>query len=961
MNDAIAGANQVREFFGYRFDEITFLAALCIVFLLAVTILGLLKMRVNTMKGVLAERMLRRFRYQLITRILRFPQPYFERVSQGEVVSMVTAESEPLGGLMGDAISQPVLQLGQMLTILTFLFFQSFWFGLTAIALIPVQAIIIPRLQKQINLLNKKRIQEVRILAAQIGEGAAGASTLRTNGGWRFRQALFSRQLGRLFLIRFEIYKKKFFMKFLNNFITQLTPFFYYLVGGILVLGGQVTLGALVAALAAYKDLSDPWKELLTFYNTTQDMSLRWNVITERFAPQGMLNEKLLEGEPEENPRLHGDVTLNDLTIRDGDGNVILDGVTAHIPGRGITGIQAPNEEDRRALAGVLTREILPSSGEVTISGHKLSSLHQSIIASRIGLASSRPIMFQGTFGDNVMMPMLTRPHGDTPDDAFYTETLKSGNSPDPADAVWLDPSAAGLHTPEELREWGLKLIRDIGAGTTLFRRVIEQKFSAADHHELAERLVSLRPKIREAIDKVGLAKHVHRFDPDRYNPAMPVAENLLFSTPTRPINQEIIAEQETFLSALRDLGIDKTLIDLTRDVLEMLRGIFGHDGTDHPLFQKLGLETKTYEAALKLIDRYGEDATQTLADGELATLLSVPFATSAEQIGPSFSDDLKARILDLRRTHSGQLRETMADLFAPIDPAAFAPGLSVLENALFGKISGNAGARADEIKRLIADILVAEGAEPLVTNLVYDFPVTLGGQNLPAAFVEPLSLTRATIKKPDLLILDRALSSYDDRTRAKLYLSLRKTLTDTTVIYIDEKIEQPDAFDHFIEIRDGRLLTRDAPEEVKEDRAASADIVRKTRALQQSMLFSGLSQKQLRLLAFGSKWYHAEAGDVVFYQGDDPTDGAFMLTEGEAGVYSRTKEGQDELLVKVGPGTLIGELGVIRNVPRTKSLFAETDITCLRIGKEELLAVIENDAATAFKLLQVVAGYLPD
>ena len=65
------------------------------------------------MKGVLAERMLRRFRYQLIARVLRFPQPYFERVSQGELVSMVTSESEPMGGLMGDAVSQPVLQAGQ--------------------------------------------------------------------------------------------------------------------------------------------------------------------------------------------------------------------------------------------------------------------------------------------------------------------------------------------------------------------------------------------------------------------------------------------------------------------------------------------------------------------------------------------------------------------------------------------------------------------------------------------------------------------------------------------------------------------------------------------------------------------------------------------------------------------------------------------------------------------------------
>ena len=39
--------------------------------------------------------------------------------------------------------------------------------------------------------------------------------------------------------------------------------------------------------------------------------------------------------------------------------------------------------------------------------------------------------------------------------------------------------------------------------------------------------------------------------------------------------------------------------------------------------------------------------------------------------------------------------------------------------------------------------------------------------------------------------------------------------------------------------------------------------------------------------------------------------------------------------------------------------MIAESDLTCLRIGEEEFLAVVENDANTAFKLLQVVAGYL--
>ena len=81
-----------------------------------------------------------------------------------------------MGGLMGDAISQPVLQGGQMLTILGFLFLQSVWFGLAAVALIPLQAWLIPRLQRQINLLNKERIKEVRVLASAIGESAAMAA-----------------------------------------------------------------------------------------------------------------------------------------------------------------------------------------------------------------------------------------------------------------------------------------------------------------------------------------------------------------------------------------------------------------------------------------------------------------------------------------------------------------------------------------------------------------------------------------------------------------------------------------------------------------------------------------------------------------------------------------------------------------------------------------------------------------
>src|SRR3546814_8162662 len=66
-------------------------------------------------------------------------------------------------------------------------------------------------------------------------------------------------------------------MNCLNNFITQLTPFFFYTVGGYLVIEDRLSFGDLVAVLAAHKDFSAPLKELLRYYQTMEDVRVRFD------------------------------------------------------------------------------------------------------------------------------------------------------------------------------------------------------------------------------------------------------------------------------------------------------------------------------------------------------------------------------------------------------------------------------------------------------------------------------------------------------------------------------------------------------------------------------------------------------------------------------------------------------------------------------------------------------------
>ena len=957
INDAIGAGSSPVQFMGYSIDQIMFLSILCGAFLLAVLCHGLLKMRINTMKGVLAERMLRRFRYTLVARVLRFPQPYFERTSQGELVSMITSEAEPMGGLMGDAISQPVLQAGQMLTILSFLFFQSFWFGLAAIALIPLQAWLIPMLQRQINQLNKKRIVQVRAFAAEIGETAQGASTLRSNGGWRFRQSMITDRLARLFTIRFAIYQKKFFMKFLNNFINQLTPFFFYLVGGILVIQGQITVGALVAALAAYKDIASPWKELLAYYNQVQDMSLRWEIITERFAPDDMTDETLFVGEPKTTPDLKGDIAVEAVNVRDADGNSILEEITVTLQDGALIAVAAPSEEDRRAFAEVLVREVQPAGGKVLFGEHDLSDLHQAVIAQRIGHATGRPVLFQGTFLDNVLMPLKYQPLSKDGMEAAILDAERAGNSGDPLEADWLNPTLAGIEDEPAMRAWMLQLVEALGSAQTFFLRGLDMRADAVHNADLTQAIISARDTLKAELRTEGLDRAVHRLNPVAYNPALPVGDNLLYASPLQPITQEALAGQTEFLAFLREQKIDAGLIALSRDVIDMLRQIFGMDGTDHPLFHKLGLEEGTYEKAAELVSSY--DAAAELSDEDLALLMTIPFGISAEQIGPAFPQAMQDQILELRASHGQDMRAKLETLYVPLSSSSWAPGLSVLENALYGKISDNAGARADEVRRKAADCLEKTGLRDLVVSMVFECPVPLGGANMPLILTEPLAVMRAAIKRPQVLVLDNVLASRPREDRQTAYEKLHRILPDTTMIVLADGFDDAVAFDQVLDLQQGRIVAQGESAGAEQDSAASADLSRKLRALEQTHLFSGLGRRQLRLLAFGARWYDATAGEYVFYKGDPPNDGAYMVIEGEAGLYLPKEGEDDQLITTVGSGTLVGELGLIRNVPRALDMKAETDLKCLRIGAEEFLAVVENDAQTAFKLLQVVSGYV--
>lgn len=945
INDAIGGQGGTFVIADYALSQQELLVGLCLAFLLSVLAHGLLKMRVNTMKGIVAERLLRRFRYTLIGRILRFPQSYQRRLSEGELTAMVTAETEPLGGLMGDAVAHPLLQAGQMLTILLFLFLQSVWFGLAAVAIIPLQAWLIPRMQARINVLNRSRIKQVRVLAGDIGDITSGSATLRQNSGWRYRMARVSMRLAGLFETRFEIYQRKFFMKFVNNFLTQLTPFFFFLIGGFLVIEGMLTVGALVAALSAYKDLSSPWKELLGYYTRLMEMSQRYQLITDRFAPLALIPDFLDEKQDTSN-QLPGGVRLERVTLQDADGQTVLNGVNFEAAAGSWILIRAPQAHDRRAFSHMLTREANPLGGKVIIGDVDWKDASQGQVAANVAHVVSDPYVFQGSFGENVLMPRFQSP-GQELSAKAKTEAERTGNSLDYAGGEW----PLGEDSPEVARQL-LELAVEIGAQKGLLMRALDRRVSG--EFAFMDDLIALRPKALEALQ----GKAFQMFHRDEYVDSLTVAENLFFGIST---DEDWLAEKTT--DALNDLlvrlGLRGLVLRQSVVMAEALVEAFDEDAEASPLFQQIGLPPEMLSTLHRVIKHSGTDIrTAKQMQQDEMVLMALVFNLPAIRFDRTFSVFVKTAIVGARKEARELASDDLKRHFSPLDWEGWHPRLTLLENLGFGKVNSTVRARQDEVKAMMTNLLSAELESETLGLLIRELPTGRRGSALSAEVQQVISLGQAVVKKPSVIIFDDALSSYDPKVRLRAVSAVRNLLPEATILQIEKELTADGQQDQIYELERGQLLPEGA-EGMEETVAGEAsDLQKKLQLLRQATLFSGLQNRQLRMLAFSAQWVDVAKEEFVFRKNDEP-DGAYLIAEGTVRLQNRNDAGEIDFEVTPEVGALIGELGLIKKDARRLDMFADTDLVLLRIESEDFLSVLESDVDTAFKLIEVLIGYL--
>lgn len=819
INNALGGVDIPDQIFGFDINQIQYLLILCFAYLGLALLNGILKYFMSVYRGVLGERMLRRFRYTLYNHILRFPLAHFRRISSGELIPIITSETKALGGFIGDSIALPAFQGGLLLTYLIFIFNQGVWLGLAAIALYPPQMIIIPRLQRKINALAKERILHVRKLSDHIGETVSGINDIHSHYTRQYEQATISHRLGQIFSIRFDIYKRKYFVKFLNNFLAVLTPFFFYSMGGYMVLQGELSLGALVAVLAAYKDLSSPWKELLKFYQITQDVKVKHAQIIEQFDPPGLINPALFEKVDQVPARFQGSLVARRLSFEEDADHQYVDRANLDMALHQHIALMGTEGKETEAFAHLLARLAFPNSGQLLLDGQDTSNLSEAITGQRFAYCGYDSYVFNTSVAENLLYGLKHQPVIAWEQDRLQRPereqeikaALAAGNSADDPAANWVDFERMGIKNPLEFEQRASKVLKAVQLEDDVFQRGLLAIADIEQHPELAEHILQVRQYLANELSKEDRSDLLESFDPEHYNTNLSVAENVLFgSSLSDEFELENLSSNDIINSLLHKQGLDIVFLKTGLKLTEIMLELFADIDEDDELFRQFSfISADDFPEYERIISEVNDKGLEKLNEKDHQRLITLTYKlTPARHRLGLIDDTVQAEILSLRKNLRKNLGEENPHI-GFLDSSKYNPAISIQDNIIFGRISYGMARAQREIDKLIKTAVEDLGFRNDIIRSGLDFVVGAAGSRLSIIQRQKIVVARCLLKDPDILIINGALSALSTQHMAQILDNIIVFREGKNLIWVLDDAYLVDRFDTLLSLKEGKLTER--------------------------------------------------------------------------------------------------------------------------------------------------------
>ncbi len=223
--------------------------------------------------GTLGEDMIRMIRQRLLLRSSDLGENG-ETIRKGTMTTAISAEAEELGKFAGGAFSDPVVQIGTLISVIGYISSTQPGLGLIAFSMIVPQIVIVLISQRKVNVFVAERVRILRSATDRLTTDDIDAVARDVEA-----------QFDEIYNTRRRMFIWKLSAKFLLSVINGAGTVGILMLGGYLVLQGKTDVGTVVAATSGLGRIQGPTAFLIAFYRQVSANRIKYELMLELFGP----------------------------------------------------------------------------------------------------------------------------------------------------------------------------------------------------------------------------------------------------------------------------------------------------------------------------------------------------------------------------------------------------------------------------------------------------------------------------------------------------------------------------------------------------------------------------------------------------------------------------------------------------------------------------------------------------
>ncbi|HQZ00413.1 MAG TPA: ABC transporter ATP-binding protein [Propionicimonas sp.] len=346
----------------------------------------------------IVQRSVYRMRAQVSEKLTRLPLRYFDGQPRGELLSRVTNDVDNVAQTLQQTLAQILSNLFTLIGVVVMMFVVSPILALISLVTIPIALAVTMLIGKRSQKLFAKTWKSTGELNSQIEEAYTGHDLVKVFGRRREVQAAFNAK-------NQELYDASFGAQFISGiimpvmfFIGNINYVLIAVVGGLMVAGGTLNIGAVQAFIQYSRMFTHPITQLASMANLLQSGVASAERVFEVLDSE--------EEPPEASGTLGDDVTGRvefehvDFSYTP-ERPLITDLNLVAEPGHTVA-IVGPTGAGKTTLVNLILRFYDLNAGRITLDGVDIASIPRRTLREQIGMVLQDTWLFGGTIRDNI-------------------------------------------------------------------------------------------------------------------------------------------------------------------------------------------------------------------------------------------------------------------------------------------------------------------------------------------------------------------------------------------------------------------------------------------------------------------------------------------------------------------------------------------------------------------------------